>query len=780
MQTQDHVGKKSKNNSSTEDSTQSENDSALQMMDNRSEAIQMQQLQELSDNSSQVNDAVQLQSMADNFTIEKEPLQRKENKTGLPDNLKTGMESLSGISLDSVNVHRNSALPAQLNAHAYAQGTDIHLGSGQEKHLPHELGHVVQQAQGRVKPTTDLGGMPVNDSVGLEKEADMMGARALQLKSFDLLPQLNPVTSSNNDVSQMMMDLKTFKEQTNGGMFVKRGSGVTNIDDMIGLYDKLQLNPSTKKADLTWQLEHIGKIVEAWIDYHKDEYRQSTRVDKFKEFLDGSYKTEKDETLPARPEDDEELSLTDGSKVWKALTEKKDSDAIAELKFKHEGSADMLFNTLGGKVNALVPSDGDGAKLDVAVKIPIPIAPMIMGSIGGGLTLEAQKDGGMVTTKAAVNLTAGVEFAKAVGFEGKLEGFVESKAATADEAIELMSYGLYQRSRAGKTPSQMTNAIWGGDTGSLGFGASEQKMAEKEVRIFGPIKEKRDKINGRLNTAKEDLERARIGNDLTVTNALIAKVEGINKELSAINATLPEVTSGGVAAIKAEFGGGVMKAEIEVARSSGTKISLDQIEESKGDKFGEARDREGAKKKMGQNAVSWEAKGSLDIGGLGKVEVGYKMDWAGGEAKTVLSGSVEGVLPLGTIKDAAPYILAMYTKGGAFIANMKDDKDVGETSAESIMVGQAMSLGSIALADPVTPKLKEYDGVGGPEPKPGAPQEGAKAKGTTKLKIKIGLEDLKKVSFELSYVNEIAASTNPIIEVKMEKSQRLIKHEWNL
>jgi hypothetical protein len=70
----------------------------------------------------------------------------------MPSRLKTGIENLSGISLDHVRVHYNSAKPATLQAHAYAQGTDIHIAPGQEKHLPHEASHVVQQAQGRVKP----------------------------------------------------------------------------------------------------------------------------------------------------------------------------------------------------------------------------------------------------------------------------------------------------------------------------------------------------------------------------------------------------------------------------------------------------------------------------------------------------------------------------------------------------------------------------------------------------------------------------------------------------
>lgn len=106
------------------------------------------------------------------------PLQKKENNTGLPDKLKSGMENLSGYSLDHVKVHYNSSQPAAVQAHAYAQGSNIHLGSGQEKHLPHELGHVVQQMQGRVKPTTTVAGVSVNDNAGLENEATVMGSRA--------------------------------------------------------------------------------------------------------------------------------------------------------------------------------------------------------------------------------------------------------------------------------------------------------------------------------------------------------------------------------------------------------------------------------------------------------------------------------------------------------------------------------------------------------------------------------------------------------------------------
>lgn len=102
------------------------------------------------------------------------------SSSGLPDQLKGGIESLSGISMDHVRVHYDSAKPAQLNALAYAQGNDIYLGSGQDKHLPHEAWHVVQQARGKVKPTARVqGNVPVNADAGLEAEADIMGNKAL-------------------------------------------------------------------------------------------------------------------------------------------------------------------------------------------------------------------------------------------------------------------------------------------------------------------------------------------------------------------------------------------------------------------------------------------------------------------------------------------------------------------------------------------------------------------------------------------------------------------------
>ncbi|TGE14019.1 DUF4157 domain-containing protein [Hymenobacter elongatus] len=122
----------------------------------------------------------------------------RRNTTGLPDKLKAGVEHLSGHSLDDVQVHYNSAQPAQLQALAYAQGTDIHLGPGQEQHLPHEAWHIAQQKQGRVQATMQLKGAAINDDAGLETEADIMGQRAAQVSPIRVAPEeeeLAPIAS---------------------------------------------------------------------------------------------------------------------------------------------------------------------------------------------------------------------------------------------------------------------------------------------------------------------------------------------------------------------------------------------------------------------------------------------------------------------------------------------------------------------------------------------------------------------------------------------------------
>ncbi len=200
----------------------------FQFADNRSKATSLRNLQDLANNSrrvTQLKSVVQLVNQetkpeisstnSDPTDTPSSPLQKKSD--GLPSELKSGVENLSGFTMDDVKVHRNSDEPAAMQAHAFAQGTDIHLGPGQEKYLPHEAWHVVQQKQGRVKPTVQQkpdSGIPIasdkvniNDDAGLEREADTMGKKALQTTQKQAISSKSD--SHDHTITQFQKDQKT-------------------------------------------------------------------------------------------------------------------------------------------------------------------------------------------------------------------------------------------------------------------------------------------------------------------------------------------------------------------------------------------------------------------------------------------------------------------------------------------------------------------------------------------------------------------------------------------
>jgi hypothetical protein len=145
---------------------------------------------------------------------EAEPLQRTvetvrrgENTTGLPDALKAGIENLSGIAMDDVKVHYNSPKPAQVQALAYTQGTDIYLAPGEEKHLPHEAWHVAQQKQGRVKPTLQAKLLVGAADDPYEQEADRVASEAMQ-RSEPSIPDIQRQPAPEEEDEEKIIQTK--------------------------------------------------------------------------------------------------------------------------------------------------------------------------------------------------------------------------------------------------------------------------------------------------------------------------------------------------------------------------------------------------------------------------------------------------------------------------------------------------------------------------------------------------------------------------------------------
>ena len=134
------------------------------------------------------DEEIQKKSSSD---VEPEKKGSSGTQTEMPDGVKSKMESSFGVDFSGVNIHQNSDQASNIGALAYAQGNDVHFAPGQfnpkdkkgQELLGHELAHVVQQRQGRVKSgKKQYKGISVNSDPALEKEADVMGAQVAQAK----------------------------------------------------------------------------------------------------------------------------------------------------------------------------------------------------------------------------------------------------------------------------------------------------------------------------------------------------------------------------------------------------------------------------------------------------------------------------------------------------------------------------------------------------------------------------------------------------------------------
>ncbi len=144
------------------------------------------------------------------------------------------------------------------------------LRQDKEQHLSHEAWHVVQQKQGRVKPTIQAKGIEINDDDGLEREADVMGGKALsyepqtnspkqdalltQAMSAQVSQKMKRYTtdlSSNGDVIQLYKITKA--KGTQGGYFVY---GSQNIHVHYGIGKNTHL-----KIDSDWYKLYKGNNI---------------------------------------------------------------------------------------------------------------------------------------------------------------------------------------------------------------------------------------------------------------------------------------------------------------------------------------------------------------------------------------------------------------------------------------------------------------------------------------------------------------------------------------
>lgn len=123
------------------------------------------------------------------------------NDSNIPAHVQTKMETAFASDFSRVRIHPRSMQAPKMGAVAFTQGHNIHFAPGAfqphsikgQELLGHELAHVVQQRQGRVKATTQFKGVKGNDQPALEKEADQMGRKSANgIAVYSQQPSDNP------------------------------------------------------------------------------------------------------------------------------------------------------------------------------------------------------------------------------------------------------------------------------------------------------------------------------------------------------------------------------------------------------------------------------------------------------------------------------------------------------------------------------------------------------------------------------------------------------------
>ena len=172
----------------------------------------------------------------------------------LPGAVQAGMESLFGASFGDVRVHVGSEAPS-IGALAFTLGTDIYFAPGQyapetaqgQRLLAHELTHVVQQRQGRVRNPFGSGLAVVQDRA-LEAEADRMALK-LQARPHSVAAQ--PIAAQPAGARAAGAQAKTGNYQVVLGAYMHEGGNAASLPAELAGHAFVSIRAPGGRAE-TW------------------------------------------------------------------------------------------------------------------------------------------------------------------------------------------------------------------------------------------------------------------------------------------------------------------------------------------------------------------------------------------------------------------------------------------------------------------------------------------------------------------------------------------------
>jgi len=218
-----------------------------------------------------------------------------------------------------VRIHKDSASAVRLGALAYTRGNDIHFAPDQyrphttegKRLINHELGHVVQQRLGVVRPTTRISGLPVNDNPALERDANRLGEAIYSRHISTLInhknkPRQEKRVLARNNVQKMP---KADRIMTKRDQWIPPHSSATYIQEPTHLNGTKQpIKFDFTSPTSTW-MHDVGEKLKTTHHTYKEENLTAQR-NPVKKRKREDYETDNDETYQHEedPEDDEAMN----------------------------------------------------------------------------------------------------------------------------------------------------------------------------------------------------------------------------------------------------------------------------------------------------------------------------------------------------------------------------------------------------------------------------------------------------------------------------------------
>ena len=373
------------------------------------------------------------------------------------------LEQAFGADFGSVRIHDGGGadrLSRSLQAEAFTVGSDVFFKSGNyapndpagQHLLAHELAHVVQDAGGAARSVA-----PVRRFMDLATFREQTAESKFTRKS-----------SAQKHIEQLLLQYTALKGGGSvGGREQTKDSGIVpdaRLDQAIALVT------SMKSTAESWIVAHTVTDDSGSVTEDPDRVR---RMAGMKWFI---------------TETDKRLTLLAGFKSRATGPQEAVvvDEATGKIKEHYEGSATSMLERIGFLLDASVPTDGDSSEFELEFKIPCD--PSGVGFVGGILRMDAERDDGFVKARAEILVTGGANVGIAE-IKGGLGGYIESSAKDSAKVMKLVSYGMYRRLRESNVPAEVSNFIWGGQSGDYGQKKADQWSRDVESQMWGDKKD---------------------------------------------------------------------------------------------------------------------------------------------------------------------------------------------------------------------------------------------------------------------------------------------------